>query len=315
MGEARRLEAGKFVEPGDPCGQLPGPDRARGGCGKISETESTVSTAQRAARGAQFSEVLARLGLRGDDLKSFVSWLEVAIAVKADRRKRHVDAGDILTLIEEARDAKDLDEAVWRAFLAAHFGRTSIARGERDSAFELLCGFTKKPLWTWSLVFRERGSLRAWLGSHRQEIEQLTFGNHRKRRSKFTVAKLWAVLESFLDAVERAGGSPAKWMATGPDAKTDQDRFHKLYCRVVGLLDFGRLGAYDFVELLSDLGIASAEPGTCYLQGATGPLAGARRIWPGRPPHELDQLAAQLARDLEVSPAILEDALCNWQKK
>jgi hypothetical protein len=103
-------------------------------------------------------------------------------------------------------------------------------------------------------------------------------------------------------------------MATGPAAKSDQDRFHELHCKALRLWDFGRLGAYDFVELLSDLRIVRAEPRTCYLQGATGPLEAARRIWPRRPPRELDQLAAQLARDLEVSPAILEDALCNWQK-
>ncbi len=314
MGEARRN-----CKPGGrrhsvQIERRPCPQRARGGCGSRSDASATAIASDGRARGARFAEVLRRAGLSGSDLERFVRWLEVALAVRAERRAPHKAPNDILTMIEGARDASDLEEAVWRAFLAAYFGRTSIAEGERDSAFDLLCAFAGRPYWTWSRVAAAPDAFKAWLEQRSTLIEQLTFGNHRKRRSKFTVASLWQVVESFFQAVARAGRSPAVWISTAPEALTDEDRFHELYGKVQAIRDFGRLGAFDFVELLSDLQIVRAEPRTCYLPGATGPLEGARRLWPGRPPRELDKLAAGLARDLGISPAVLEDALCNWQK-
>jgi len=77
---------------------------------------------------------------------------------------------------------------------------------------------------------------------------------------------------------------------------------------------FGRTGRFDFLALLLDLQLVSAEPASCYLRGSTGPLQGARKLWGKRPVSQLDYLAADLAQRLGISPIVLEDALCNWQK-
>ncbi len=43
--------------------------------------------------------------------------------------------------------ADDLDEALWRAFLATHFGRLSANSAvQRESAGRFLCGFTDLPV-------------------------------------------------------------------------------------------------------------------------------------------------------------------------
>ncbi len=298
-----------FPMPARGCGLPAVPAKDPGGCGG-----SRLAGEGSARLAERFRKVLPGYGLAGTALESFVYWLEVAIVVKDARRGSHVNPGDILTLICEARDAGDLDEAAWRAFLAAYFGRASMREGQRDSAFALLCGFTEKPVWTWRRVSADPKAFEAWLTEKAAYVAQLGFGNHRKPRSRFDTPRLWRAINSFLREVAAFAGSPAKFITPGTGKSTDQDRFHDLYTRVDRVWTFGRLGSFDFVELIGDLGLARVEAGSCYLDGATGPKSGAILLFGKRPVGELDRLAVQLARDLGVLPAILEDALCNWQK-
>ena len=98
------------------------------------------------------------------------------------------------------------------------------------------------------------------------------------------------------------------------DEDEPSDEFDILYRRLHSVTRFGRTGCFDFLVLLLELGLISAEPRSCYLRGATGPLKGAKKLWGDRLPKELDELAADLSDRLTVSPIVMEDALCNWQK-
>ena len=98
------------------------------------------------------------------------------------------------------------------------------------------------------------------------------------------------------------------------DEVEPSDEFDILYRRLRLVTRFGRTGRFDFLVLLLDLGLISAEPRSCYLRGATGPLQGAKLLWGERLSKELDELAAELSERLDVSPIVMEDALCNWQK-
>ena len=91
------------------------------------------------------------------------------------------------------------------------------------------------------------------------------------------------------------------------------ERFDLLFERHRSLRRFGRLGRFDFLVLLSDLRLISAGPGSCYLEGSTGPLFGAQKLRGRRSIGRFEQLAADLAQRMSVSPMALEDALCNWQ--
>jgi hypothetical protein len=79
---------------------------------------------------------------------------------------------------------------------------------------------------------------------------------------------------------------------------------------------FGRTARFDFLTLLSRLQLLPITPPRAYLEGATGPLSGAKLLFNTSPttPRMLDQRLTELDDHLHLGPDILEDALCNWQK-
>jgi hypothetical protein len=218
---------------------------------------------------------------------------------------------DIIALIRAAQTSGDIDEAIWRCFLAAHFGRPS-ARGERQiqSASRFLCAFRRTPFWTWKRVSKNQEALREWLFDIADELETLMYGNHRKYESQ-KPKHIRSVIESFINlAIDY--GSPTDLIAI--DVDEIDDGFDLLYRRLRPVKRFGRTGRFDFLVLLLDLGFISAEPSRPYLRGSTGPLAGAKLLWGEQSPKTLDDLAADVSAQLGVSPIVMEDALCNWQK-
>lgn len=230
------------------------------------------------------------------------------------RSPDRLDRMDILRWIAAANEAGERDEALWRAFIAAHFGRASADRNnsaEKLSAGRFLCGFGPEPVWTWAKVSEDPFALRDWLHVSARRLSVLKFGNHRKMRAK-KPDLLFRVFESFLEWVEQHGGTPERAFKT--TTSNPESRFDELYPKLHGLHDFGRTGAYDFLCLLGDLKLLDVSPSSCYLQGATGPLKGAKKLWGNRSAGELTRLADDTARRLGVPIEVLEDALCNWQK-
>jgi hypothetical protein len=71
--------------------------------------------------------------------------------------------------------------------------------------------------------------------------------------------------------------------------------------------------------MLGKLELARIEPGSPYLEGSTGPLAGARLLFSGSntadiSSQDLDSRSVELGDALGVGMQVVEDALCNWQK-
>jgi hypothetical protein len=217
---------------------------------------------------------------------------------------------DIISLIKKARDNGNLNEAIWRIFLAAHFGRSS-ARGEQQiqSASRTLCAFRSTPFWTWKRISKNPEAFEEWLFSCRDELASLRFGNHRKYESPRPELIL-ETIESFVSLVGEYG-SPKKLLGLEGD---ELDGFDVLYKRFRPIKRFGRTGYFDFLVLLLDIELISVEPQRCYLRGATGPRKGAKLLWGGRKPSLLESKAEELAVGLGVSAIAVEDALCNWQK-
>ena len=82
---------------------------------------------------------------------------------------------------------------------------------------------------------------------------------------------------------------------------------------------FGRTAKFDFLTMVSKVGLASIEPQHPYLIGATGPQRGAKLLVANDPtaPIEvaiLSDVVVRLGRALSVGMQVMEDALCNWQK-
>ncbi len=84
------------------------------------------------------------------------------------------------------------------------------------------------------------------------------------------------------------------------------------------VISFGRTARFDYLCMLGKLGLAAIEPGSTYMDGATGPFDGAKLLFgneaKGMTRRELDALLIDLGAALNVGMQVIEDALCNWQK-
>ena len=82
---------------------------------------------------------------------------------------------------------------------------------------------------------------------------------------------------------------------------------------------FGRTAKFDYLAMISRLGLYDIRPGRAFLAGSTGPLKGARLLFdsPGAEPSKsgaLETKVIELQSYLQVGFDTIEDALCNWQK-
>jgi hypothetical protein len=223
---------------------------------------------------------------------------------------------DILRFIKEAQDVDDMDEAIWRAFLAAYFGRPSADPnhpGEVESAGRFLCAFGDKPTWTWTNVSAQGDTFLDQLSAHQTDLDALHFGNHRKRRTTHKPDRIAKVVTSFVQVVRGHGGSPSATF-TPEEGRTPQKGFDQLYYRFLEVNDFGRTGCFDLLCLLGDMGLLNIEPDSCYLVGSTGPGKGAEKLCGKRPLQKLNTIMDDLVARLGISYAVMEDALCRWQK-
>jgi hypothetical protein len=232
--------------------------------------------------------------------------------VSARRFRQSFPADDVLGLIQASIKAKDFDNAVWYSFIAAHFGRTSVATDEEaTSSFRFIAKFGKKPFWTWERIKKNRDAFKAWMLESGDDLTTVQFGNHRKHETKHDPAKVWRVMNSFLDLCDEYGG-PSSLLEVDEDERHNE--FDALFRRFKKLHRFARLGKFDFLILLHDMGLIQNGPKSCYIKGATGPKRGAIRMWGDLGINELDSKADLLATTLKVSPIAVEDSLCKWQK-
>jgi hypothetical protein len=150
----------------------------------------------------------------------------------------------------------------------------------------------------------------------------LRFGNHRKygthdpaKRGRSTAD----IVESYLAWVRKNGGSSQEEIFDSAlRSRSAQDAFDSLFNEIT-VLRFGRTAKFDWLCRLGNLGLYPIAPGRCYLRDSSGPLAGARRLFEsrgrGRSIEELEDEAKGLTEMLGVPVEVIEDALCNWQKK
>lgn len=211
----------------------------------------------------------------------------------------------------------NIEEAFWLIFLFVHFGKHS--RGGWRYAREAYRGDGPGSRWDWPRVSASPDAFRDWLRANRPTIQPGGgFGNHRKRESldADSANGTGAVVKSYvawvgphrrhIDAMNEA------LQSNNGDPKL---AFDYLYKSMAGIRRFGRLARFDYLTMIGKLDLAPISPGSAYLQGATGPLAGARLLFGGNESAlVLDQRLVELDSTLNVGMQVLEDSLCNWQK-
>lgn len=213
-----------------------------------------------------------------------------------------------------------VDEAFWLVFLATHFGKHP-----RDGWLLVRNVYGRlgaRPIWSWAEVTANQQAFRNWL---RQNVNAIRgrFSSHRRYETIVSEAG-----NGTADVVE----SYIRWVAF-PRSHQDLIRaaheavgqhpgtvFDHLYKSMRAVRRFGRLGRFDYLTMLSKLGFAPIEPDSAYLNEATGPLRGARLLFGGNTraaisPTVLEGYFTELDERLGVGMQVLEDSLCNWQKR
>jgi len=217
------------------------------------------------------------------------------------------------------------DEAWWLVFLATHFGKHAVDgwRLTRDVYGKL----GQDGLWDWATISRGPSAFRAWLITNEATLRgsdgvSRRFSSHRKYESLQAASDKGTanVVASYVAwvAPPRTHADIVRELhkAVGQDP---QAGFAALYGSMNAVRRFGRLGKFDFLAMLGKLGIAPIDPGSTFLKGATGPLAGARLLFGGTPDadlsdHDLEAKLVGFGQESGLGAQVLEDALCNWQK-
>jgi hypothetical protein len=293
--------------------------RTRGGCAPNSEKPKEIIERSRGLE-LYLRESFRTQGIKPQDSK--VTDFANHLAKCEDWAKRwekrlkiasKLPEADILFWIQASASRGDVDEALWRGFIAGHFGRASAKEGESiGSSAKFLLGFGKQPYWTWARVSSNPESLKEWLFEHQDELRSLSYGNHRKYESQ-KPELLYRVFRSFLDWTAQNGGSPTVAFRMHV-AESPESKFRRLFKSLRSIFRFDRTGAFDLLCLIGGMGLLPVRPDSCYLRGSTGPMKGARQLWGRRPTGELSLLADATAKALDISCDIFEDALCMWQK-
>lgn len=208
------------------------------------------------------------------------------------------------------------EEAAWLVFLMTHFARARVTGWLR---LQDVYGRLGTGIWDYASVSADPAAFINWLSANWQNIRG-KFGNHRKYESldPHSNRNMAKVLGSYLAWVG-PGGHQAKFAQVVHTAGNDPHVIFDALYDDMSVVSFGRLAKFDYLSLLGRFGIAPISAGSAYLQGATGPARGARLLFDGAAsgPSTADQLQTMLDdldSDLNVGMAVLEDALCNWQK-
>ena len=214
--------------------------------------------------------------------------------------------------------AGSVDESFWMVFLFVHFGkhRTGGWRYAADVYGRLGAGTR----WDWEHISTDVAGFRTWMDDNSDTIRTRGpggFGNHRKYES---LARTGAVVTSYVHWVgpsrshmDRIGA------ALGQAAGDPRDAFGRMFRSMSGVAQFGRTARFDYLTNVSKLGLAPIRPDRAYLDGATGPLLGARLLFQDATgssprPIDLDDMLVDLERFAGIGIDALEDAVCNWQK-
>ncbi len=222
------------------------------------------------------------------------------------------------------QSAGNIDEACWLVFLFVHFGKH--AKGGWRYAREVYGRLGAGQRWDWQSVSANPSAFRAWLHANRAQLQRQSapggFGNHRKYESlnAYSDTGTGAVVESYVDWI----APPKTHVAMISNAVSSQNydpkkAFEYLYRSMTAVKRFGRTARFDYLTMLGKLGLAAIQPGSAYMQDATGPVTGAQLLFGGSKnsnlkKKDLDQWLIQLDGHLNVGMQVLEDSLCNWQK-
>jgi hypothetical protein len=215
----------------------------------------------------------------------------------------------------------NFDDACWLCFLAIMCGK------ELNDGWLLVKqvygGLTTDPYWTWNRTSTTPAAFTDW---HQKNYTSLTglFGNHRKYASKDPKKKgnIAESMFSYIAWVDSYGGHRAMFQDCSTKTKGREEAFARLYREMDQVVQFGRLGKFDFLTMIAKLGLAELEPDLPYITSPSGPLDGTKLLLGNSKKNALsasqaNSIVKELGKALPIDSMVMqvmEDALCNWQK-
>lgn len=250
--------------------------------------------------------------LRREDYYQVVQKKPVSIA-RADPNSPLFDAERAVAFHMQQGN---VDEAGWLIFLMTHFARATHTKWQR---LQDVYGRLGTGVWDWATVTTNPSAFHSWIDANWQQIRG-KFGNHRKYNSlrPTAVSPLHRTVDDYLAWIGPVGH--ASFFANAVHAAGNDP--HTIYDHLYNSMKvrtFDRLGKFDYLSLVGRYGLAPISAGSAYLKGATGPQSGARLLVDGSRKSATRLALIQGTLDaldvrLNVGMAVMEDALCNWQK-
>jgi hypothetical protein len=218
----------------------------------------------------------------------------------------------------------NIEEAFWLVFLSVHFGKHN--KDGWRLARDIYGRLGDKKSWNWSNISSKPQNFRKWLEKNQTALKSdvlRRFGNHRKYESldAWSDTGTGSIIESYISWVKDSGSHQILIQNASNTSVGDSGKaFDYLYKSMSVVHRFGRTARFDYLTMLGKLGFAEIEPQSIYIQGATGPLKGARLLFGGNIKAdlsrvELEQRLIELGNYTHVGMQVLEDSLCNWQKR
>lgn len=218
----------------------------------------------------------------------------------------------------------NVDEAFWLVFLSVHFGK-HVKDGWR-LARDVYRGEGARFIWNWARVSNNPASFHGWLKNNLKRLRndgiKRRFGNHRKYETLRTNSAR-GTAEVFKSYVKWVGANRGHALFFGQISEkpplSEAEFFDVLYQSLDAVVSFGRTAKFDYLGMLNKIGFLPIVPGIPYLEGATGPLKGARLLFTNsikskKKAKVLTPYVVELGKFLNVNMRVIEDALCNWQK-
>lgn len=200
---------------------------------------------------------------------------------------------------------------VWIIFLATYFGKSDTSgwklfnRAAFDGNYELI-SFEK--------VVKDVNKYFNYLQSF-DFFEGTKYSNHRKYTKKSLLG-------------EKGVFNSMDYITNNIKDFTQKDRlsFNDAYLRSQKIPSFGRLSAFDFTSSLVKCSLNVEEPKSMYAENSTGPMQALKLILDLTKSINTSRdarikLSYDLVRffeensDIFMTGQVLEDAICNWQKK
>lgn len=212
-----------------------------------------------------------------------------------------------------------IDDAYWLIYLATHFGKH---KADGWNLTEDFYGrFGQGGVWDWATASQDPQAIENWIVANFPQVtgagRSRRFGNHRKFETLKPGPKgTGYALRSYIDWIGGYGSHQAVISAAQQQVgQNPRDVFAYLYRELENVEKLGRLGKFDLLCNLSNLMIAPIYPNSAYIKESTGPKMGAKLMFGGAlSANALDAACIDLSEYLDVSPQVIEDSLCNWQK-